>query len=95
MPPWLPTWEHWLTASSNCGLPLQISMRLGSSLLNPLVAPRLSSGLRVSAWLCPAWSAGFEFWFPSRYDPTRGAETVLPVGVRFASVMRLSVMDYR
>jgi len=67
VPPSLPMWEHWITASTNCRLPLQIAVHPGSYPLTPLVAPRLVAGLRVSSWLwrvrsphpkfcSPAWS---------------------------------------
>ena len=52
-PSWLPTSRHSLTASSNCGIPLQITVRPVSCLpvlvrgLHPSLVLRVSSSLRL------------------------------------------------
>ena len=73
--------RHSLTAASNCGLPLQIAVHPGSSLLTvvgglcPFLVLHVSSGPR------PVRSSESVFNAPSQYGRTAGAGTASSVGL--------------
>jgi hypothetical protein len=78
---WLQTSKHSLTASSNCGLPLQIIVCPGSSCPVPPVTRRLSLPPGFSSWLCPVHSSEYVLDVIARYDGTAGARIASSVGL--------------
>jgi len=74
-PLWLRTTRLSLTASSICGLPVQIVVRLRSSHPVLPVIPRLFLGLGVFSWFHPICSSESVFVAASQYDRTAAAAT--------------------